>query len=133
MEPLSKLTPEVEIESLSISQNLTYNWAYDTPRKKLTRLYENAKRDQWNGSEQLDWSIDVDPEKGLIPDMAIAIYGTPIWDFAGQEADRAPSPRSLDVAAVPVPARRTGSVASHLADRHRASPGSRASSTRRRR
>ena len=44
------------------------------------RLYENAKRDQWDGASRLDWSIDVDPEKGLVPDMGIGIWGTPIWD-----------------------------------------------------
>ena len=60
-------------------QNLTYNWEYASPRQRLSRLYENAKRDQWNGSARLDWSIDVDPEKGLVPDAAIAIYGTEIW------------------------------------------------------
>ena len=80
MKPLVKLTAAQEIEELSLSQNVAYNWAYDTPRKKLSRLYENAKRDQWNSTDKLDWSIDVDPEKGLIPDAAIAIYGTPIWD-----------------------------------------------------
>ncbi|MBW2401536.1 MAG: ferritin-like domain-containing protein [Deltaproteobacteria bacterium] len=80
MQPLVRLTADREIEELSLSQNLAYNWAYDTPRKKLSRLYENAKRDQWNSTDKLDWSIDVDPEKGLIPDAAIAIYGTPIWD-----------------------------------------------------
>jgi hypothetical protein len=44
------------------------------------RLYENAKRDQWNSSTRLDWSVDVDPEKGLVPDPGIAIWGTPLWD-----------------------------------------------------
>jgi hypothetical protein len=80
MEPLKHLTPVQTIEDLAVSQNLTYNCAYDTPRAKLNRLYENAKRDQWNGSTRLDWSIDVDPEKGLLPDEGIGIFGTPIWD-----------------------------------------------------
>jgi len=80
MEALAKLNAESEIEQMLVSQNLSYNWAYGNDRKKLSRLYENAKRDQWNGSDRLDWSLDVDPEKGLIPDAAIAIYGSPIWD-----------------------------------------------------
>ena len=80
MEALAKLDPEQPIEEIAVPQNLTYNWEYDASRAKLTRLYENAKRDQWNGTDRLDWSLDVDPEKGLIPDAAIAIYGTPIWD-----------------------------------------------------
>src|SRR4030095_8810580 len=39
----------------------------------------NAKLYQWNAAERLDWSIDVDPEKGLLPDAAIGIYATEIW------------------------------------------------------
>jgi hypothetical protein len=80
MQALTQLDPERSLEEIAVPQNLIYNWEYATPRAKLMRLYENAKRDQWNGSDQLDWSVDVDPEKGLVPDAAIAIYGTPIWD-----------------------------------------------------
>ncbi|MFQ5415747.1 MAG: ferritin-like domain-containing protein [Myxococcota bacterium] len=80
MEPLKQLTPVRRVENLVVPQNVTYNWAYDTPRAKLNRLYENAKRDQWDGATRLDWSIDVDPEKGLLPDEGIGIFGTPIWD-----------------------------------------------------
>ena len=68
-----------QIEQLTVPLNVSYNWDYDTTRQRLMRLYENAKRDQWNSSERLDWSIDVDPEKGLVPDAGIGIYGTPIW------------------------------------------------------
>ena len=80
MQALAQLDPEQSVEEIAVPQNLTYNWEYATPRAKLMRLYENAKRDQWNGSDRLDWSVDVDPEKGLVPDAGIAIYGTPIWD-----------------------------------------------------
>ena len=52
------------------------------------RLYENAKRDQWNGTERLDWSIDVDPEAQLLPDVGIGIYGTPIWDRLTEKEKR---------------------------------------------
>jgi hypothetical protein len=68
------------IEQLAVRQDLAYNWDYDATRQRLVRLYENAKRDQWNATERLDWSVDVDPEKGLVPDAGIGIYGTPIWD-----------------------------------------------------
>jgi len=68
------------IEELRVQQDLSYNWDYEVTRKQLTRLYENAKRDQWNGTERLDWSIDVDPRSELIPDAGIGIFGTPMWD-----------------------------------------------------
>ncbi|MGH0030414.1 MAG: ferritin-like domain-containing protein [Myxococcota bacterium] len=67
------------VEQFDVPQSLSYNWEYDTTRRRLSRLYENAKRDQWNGTERLDWSVDVDPEKGLVPDAAIGIYGTEMW------------------------------------------------------
>ena len=80
MTSLDRLHPTQPIEFLSVPQSVSYNWQYDATRQRLMRLYENAKRDQWNGTERLDWSIDVDPEKGLVPDMGIGIWGTPIWD-----------------------------------------------------
>ncbi len=82
MDPMTKFTPKDHeaIETLEVPESVSYNWEYDSSRKRLSRLYENAKRDQWNATERLDWSIDVDPERGLLPDVAIGIYGTPIWE-----------------------------------------------------
>jgi hypothetical protein len=83
---MDRLHPEIPVETLEVPQTVTYNWEYDVTRRRLARLYENAKRDQWNGSDRLDWSIDVDPERGLVPDAGIGIYGTPIWE--GLDAGR---------------------------------------------
>jgi hypothetical protein len=71
--------PDRPVEFLSVPQNVSYNWEYDATRRQLMRLYENAKRDQWNATQRLDWSVDVDPESELVPDLGIGIYGTPIW------------------------------------------------------
>jgi hypothetical protein len=79
MPSIRQFHPEAAVEAIDVPQSLTYNWEYASPRQRLARLYENAKRDQWNGSSRLDWSTDVDPEKGLVPDAAIGIYGTEIW------------------------------------------------------
>ncbi len=41
-----------------------FTWNYEKgERAKLTKLYEKAKTSQWNGETDLDWSIDVDPER----------------------------------------------------------------------
>jgi hypothetical protein len=80
MNPPNTLHAENPIEVLSVPQNVSYNWTYDSPRRRLARLYENAKRDQWNASQRIDWSVDVDPERGLVPDAAIGIFGTEIWN-----------------------------------------------------
>ncbi|MGI9590261.1 MAG: ferritin-like domain-containing protein, partial [Myxococcota bacterium] len=82
MNPLARFQPHdhAPVEFAEVPARIAFNWEYDNDRKRLARLYENAKRDQWNSTERLDWSIDVDPEKGLVPDAAIGIYGTDIWD-----------------------------------------------------
>jgi hypothetical protein len=36
-------------------------------KEGLRDLYEKAKRDQWNSTQQLDWKTDVDPESEIIP------------------------------------------------------------------
>jgi hypothetical protein len=86
---LEKLHPEEAVENIQVPQTLNYNWEYDTPRARLNRLYENAKRDQWNSTERLDWSIDVDPESELVPDAGIGIWGTPMWEkLTGKEKQK---------------------------------------------
>jgi hypothetical protein len=77
---LEKLPAEQPVETFTVAQNISYNWEYESTRKQLVRLYENAKRDQWNSTDRLDWKIDVDPESELIPDPSIGIWGTPMWD-----------------------------------------------------
>ena len=71
-----QLHPEQPLEFFDVPQTVSYNWAYDATRTRLNRLYENAKRDQWNSSQRLDWSTDVDPESEILPDMGIGIWGT---------------------------------------------------------
>jgi len=76
---MSTTATATPIEHLRVPQDLTYNWQYDATRLRLVRLYENAKRDQWNATDRLDWSIDVDPHSELIPDLAIGIFGSETW------------------------------------------------------
>jgi hypothetical protein len=43
-----------------------FTWDYEKgARPALNKLYEKAKTSQWNASTDLDWSIEVDPEKVL--------------------------------------------------------------------
>ena len=53
---------------------------HDVEAPDLNRLYENAKRDQWNASVEIDWSREVDMEQGFVADELIDIYGTEYWD-----------------------------------------------------
>jgi hypothetical protein len=53
---------------------------YPNDRPDLRRLYELAKRDQWNAARDVAWDTPVDPERGIVADELIDIHGTPYWD-----------------------------------------------------
>ena len=72
--------PIDEVEELLTKFPLQYTWNYSMVREELANLYEKAKRDQWNATDQLAWSTSVDPESELVPDFQIPIYGTHIWE-----------------------------------------------------
>src|SRR6476661_11249184 len=59
-----------ELETLLTSFDSSYVWNYGNVKEGLRDLYEKAKRDQWNGTTQLAWDTDVDPERGIFPDIA---------------------------------------------------------------
>ena len=54
---------EGSIHAVLSEVDTTFTWDYERSRSGLSRLYEKAKGSQWNASTDLDWSIDVDPEK----------------------------------------------------------------------
>ena len=44
-----------------------FTWDYEKGAKpQLDKLYEKAKKAQWNGQTDLDWSIEVDQERVVI-------------------------------------------------------------------
>ena len=53
---------DAELETILTSFDTSYVWNYGSVKEGLRDLYEKAKREQWNGTEQLDWQIEVDPE-----------------------------------------------------------------------
>ncbi len=56
-------------------------WEYDDGRDGLINLYEKGKRQQWNATDRIDWTQDLDPENPMgLPDQAITIYGSPMWE-----------------------------------------------------
>jgi hypothetical protein len=58
-----------------------FNWDYDSGREKLLNLYEKGKDKQWNASERIDWSHEVDLTNPLgFPDYFVSIYGSPTWE-----------------------------------------------------
>ncbi len=51
------------IDKVRTEFDTQFTWDYERGRDGLNRLYEKAKRSQWNVSDDLDWTIDVDPER----------------------------------------------------------------------
>jgi hypothetical protein len=52
------------IHTVTDNADAIFTWDYEKgARPALNKLYEKAKTSQWNGETDLDWSIDVDPEK----------------------------------------------------------------------
>jgi len=57
-----------------------FRHVYTSDQPELRRLYENAKRDQWNASRDIPWSQPVDPNAGIVADELIDIHGTHYWE-----------------------------------------------------
>jgi hypothetical protein len=64
-----------ELETILTSFDSCYAWNYGNLKEGLRDLYEKAKRDQWNGTTQLAWDTDVDPERGIIPEIINPLVG----------------------------------------------------------
>ncbi|MDX2167338.1 MAG: ferritin-like domain-containing protein, partial [Deltaproteobacteria bacterium] len=67
-----------EIETILAQFDTSYAWNYGSVKEGLRDLYEKAKRDQWNGTVQLAWDTEVDPEGEIIPQ----VYN-PLEDYDG--------------------------------------------------
>jgi ferritin-like protein len=64
-----------------------FEFDYEPEAPDLRRLYENAKRDQWNASRDIDWSVPGAPDGRVIADELVDAHGSPLWARLG-EADR---------------------------------------------
>ena len=72
------LPPIGRLEAVPQTSETVFDWSYETVRPALLNLYEKGKRLQWNASTDIDWSVDVDPERFYVPPEAIhAIMNPP--------------------------------------------------------
>jgi len=53
---------------------------YDGDQSEMRRLYEQAKRDQWNATTDIDWTRRLEGDGGLIADDLVDVHGTKFWD-----------------------------------------------------
>jgi hypothetical protein len=57
------LDQQETIHAVEADFDTIFSWDYERTRGSLVKLYEKAKTSQWNATTDLDWSLDVDPEK----------------------------------------------------------------------
>jgi hypothetical protein len=55
--------PEATIRVVHDHADRLFSWRYDRERPQLVTLYNKAASAQWSSVTDLDWSIEVDPEK----------------------------------------------------------------------
>jgi hypothetical protein len=72
---------------IAASTETYFRHTYDLDHDEMRRLYEQAKRDQWNASRDIDWATPAPDDGRLIADDLVDIYGTRYWD-ALSERDR---------------------------------------------
>ena len=51
------------IHTIHQEQDVLFTWDYERSRPALVKLYEKAKKSQWNATTDLEWSTEVDNEK----------------------------------------------------------------------
>jgi len=69
-----------------------FTWDYERSRPALVKLYEKAKTSQWNGTTDLDWSIEVDQAQVVLNNIsqnqmlpAFDLTGTPFESWTEDE------------------------------------------------
>lgn len=75
-----ELPPAGNREAVASAFPTVFNWDYRVRQDELMNLYEKGKRLQWNASTDIDWSIDVDPERVRVSDAEAlaAILNEPV-------------------------------------------------------
>src|SRR5213594_242168 len=80
---------ELGMEPRAITTSFTtmFTFDYGVAEADMRRLYENAKRDQWNAARDIAWSTPQADDGRAIADELIDIYGSPLWQRLS-EAER---------------------------------------------
>ncbi|MEX1365965.1 MAG: diiron oxygenase [Nannocystaceae bacterium] len=59
-----------------------FDWNYERSRPQMRRLYDAAKRSQWDAATALDWSTEVDPyddSRELMPEDSLPLIELPSY------------------------------------------------------
>ena len=69
-----------DAHTVSARTDVVFRHDYRADQAELRKLYENAKRDQWNASRDVPWERAVDLDEGAVADELVDVWGTPYWD-----------------------------------------------------
>ncbi|MCB9477885.1 MAG: ferritin-like domain-containing protein [Deltaproteobacteria bacterium] len=64
------------------SHAVHFDWEYRRDNAEMSRLYENAKKSQWNCSVDIDWNRDIDPfdpNVMLLPEEVFPVQDLPTY------------------------------------------------------
>jgi hypothetical protein len=107
---------EAAVQVIHDNADRLFLWDYERDRGQLVTLYNKAMGSQWNSVTDLDWSIDVDPERLVAeqdsPLLAVArvagtLPGSPLADV-DREGVHAARDRDVQGEPLAVHARRAG-------------------------
>ncbi len=73
---------EGSTSEMPVGNRAFFDWQYTSNKPELAKLYEAAKRAQWDAATAVDWSIDVDlysDERDLIPDRVLPLQAVPAY------------------------------------------------------
>src|SRR3954467_13695803 len=60
--------------------DIQFNWEYDDGCDSVLELQEKGKKQQWDASTRLDWSLELDDDNPMqLKDEALSIHGTDVW------------------------------------------------------
>ena len=69
--------------------NNHFTWNYRDGRDRLLSLYQKGKDKQWDSTQRIDWSIDVDPCDALgTPENTLGLYGSRQYEKLNKQERR---------------------------------------------
>ena len=72
--------PDAVLHEVQDQADTLFTWDYEKgSRPRLDKLYEKAKVSQWNAQTDLDWSIEVDPQKAFNIFTEVSNVNTGHW------------------------------------------------------
>jgi para-aminobenzoate N-oxygenase AurF len=78
-----------ESHTVPSQSTVVFRKSYAVDQEEFRKLYENAKRDQWNATSDISWDRPVDLDRAVIADELVDAFGTVYWAklSAAQQAE----------------------------------------------